>query len=247
FYPQNKTQESVLASFATEDVLQVTGKFQIIENMDEDGKKYPVILSEVVHLAIDPSNLPIFPILINMTAVAVELPQIESDNIILAIETKDYVDQDYVTQKLEYCHLKSAQHLALTTSSVKVGSVLFISGELMLMMICNNYIVHLHTISFAETQKSGVNLKTPTNLPWLNETPANKSNNKPAFLNQVPTNRVTALLNETPTNKPDAETTAQSKPLTNESSAETAAQDELLSEESCTKSTTRTIATRIRG
>ncbi|CAG8840561.1 35236_t:CDS:2, partial [Racocetra persica] len=61
FYSQDKTQKSTLASFSTEDI----------------------ILSEVVHLAIDPSNLPIFPTLINMTAIAIELPQVESDNVIL--------------------------------------------------------------------------------------------------------------------------------------------------------------------
>ncbi|CAG8751217.1 4541_t:CDS:2, partial [Cetraspora pellucida] len=151
------SRESILASFAIDDVLLMTGKFWIIENVDEGGKKYPVlkvILSEVIYLTINPSNLPIFAILINMTAIAIELPHVESDNIILTVETKDYVNQDYVTQKLECYHLKSAQHLALTTSSVKVGSVLFISGELTLMLIRDNYIVHLHTINFAKFQKS---------------------------------------------------------------------------------------------
>ncbi|CAG8674031.1 9061_t:CDS:2, partial [Cetraspora pellucida] len=253
FYPQNKPQKSILASFAIDDVLLVTGKFRIIENVDEGGKKYPVlkvILFEIVHLTIDPSNLPVFPILINMTAVAIELPQVESDNIILTVETKDYVDQDYVTQKLECYHLKSAQHLAPTTSSVKVGSVLFISGELILMLIHDNYIVHLRTINFAESQKSGVNLKTPANLPWLNETSTNKSNNKPTFLNQVSTNKlntVTTLLDQTPTNKSDTETTIQNEPLTNKSDTETTVQDEPPSKESCTETTTRTIATRIKG
>ncbi|CAG8701535.1 25644_t:CDS:2, partial [Racocetra persica] len=149
--------ESILVPFATEDVLLVTGKFWIIENIDEDRKKYSVlkiILSEVIHLAIDPNNLPIFPILINITAVTIELPQNESDNIILTVETKDYIDQDYVTQKLEYYHLKSAQHFTPTTSSVKVGSVLFISRELTLTIIHDNYIIYLHTISFAKSQKS---------------------------------------------------------------------------------------------
>ncbi|CAG8481390.1 7730_t:CDS:2, partial [Scutellospora calospora] len=182
----------------------------------EDRKKYPVlkiILSEVVHLTIDPSNLLIFPILINMTAVAIEISQIESDNIILTVETKDYVDQDYITQKLEYYHLKSAQHLAPTTSSVKAGSVLFIS----------------------------INLKTLANLSWLNETPINKSNNKPTFLNQVSTNKlntITMLLNEISTDKLGTEVIIQNESLTNESSAETATQNEPLNEESCTETTT---------
>ncbi|CAG8852130.1 837_t:CDS:1, partial [Racocetra persica] len=48
----------------------------------------------------------------------------------------------------------SAQHLTPTTSSVKVGSVLFISGELMLIIIHDNYIVYLRIISFAKSQKS---------------------------------------------------------------------------------------------
>ncbi|CAG8474503.1 1629_t:CDS:2 [Scutellospora calospora] len=239
FYPQNQIQESALASFAAEDVLLVTDKFRIIENVDK-----------IVHLTINSSNLLIFPILINIMAITIELPQVESDNIILTIETKDYVDQDYITQKLECYHLKSAQHLASTTSSIKVGSVLFISRELTLMLTRDNYIVHLRTINFAESQKSGVNLKTPANLPWLNETPTNKSNTKSTFPNKISTNKlntVTALLNETLTNKSDTEATIQNEPLTNKSSAKTAAQHEPLGEESCTETTTRTIATRVKG
>ncbi|CAG8800298.1 492_t:CDS:1, partial [Cetraspora pellucida] len=43
FYSQDKTQKSTLASFSTEDVILVTGKFRIIENADETRKKYPVM------------------------------------------------------------------------------------------------------------------------------------------------------------------------------------------------------------
>lgn len=91
-----------------------------------------------------------------MTAIAIELPQVESDNVILTVETKDYMDQDYIIQKLECYHLRSAQHLTPTSSSIKIGSVLFISGEFMI--VDDKYVVHLRSVNFTEYQKSGINI-----------------------------------------------------------------------------------------
>ncbi|RIB25231.1 hypothetical protein C2G38_2166410 [Gigaspora rosea] len=88
-YNEKQLQAKVLSSlpsFSTEDVLMVTGKFRFIEN---------IILHDIVHLHIDPSELPASPLLINMTAVAMELSRNDSDHdiISLSIEIKGFVDQ----------------------------------------------------------------------------------------------------------------------------------------------------------
>ncbi|CAG8536753.1 15136_t:CDS:2 [Cetraspora pellucida] len=167
FYSQDMTQDLALAPFSTDDVLLVTGKFQIVED---------VLVSKIVHLPIDPSELPVFSILLNTTAVTIESPQIETNDITLTVEAKDYMDQDNITIRLECYHLKSAQHLIPTSSAVKIGSVLFISGKFMI--VDDTYMVHLRSVNFVEYQKSSVNsinLKTSANLPWLNEAPVNES------------------------------------------------------------------------
>ncbi|CAG8804270.1 25465_t:CDS:1 [Dentiscutata erythropus] len=85
------------------------------------------------------------------------------------------MNQDHTVLKLEYYHLKSAQHLILTTTSAKKGSTLFMNREL---LIDDDYtfIVHLHSINFIEHQKS-INAKNLTDLLWLsgsNEPPVNE-------------------------------------------------------------------------
>ncbi|CAG8821553.1 27987_t:CDS:2, partial [Dentiscutata erythropus] len=148
FYSQNDdTPDQTLATFSPKDVLLVTGKFRFVENLDDGEKKFPVlkiVLHHVIQLTIDPTDLPAFPLLINITAIVVEPSQSESndDDISLVVETRDFMDQDHTVLKLECYHLKSAQHLIPTTTSAKKGSTLFINGEL---LIDDDYtfIVHL--------------------------------------------------------------------------------------------------------
>ncbi|CAG8522506.1 2396_t:CDS:2 [Scutellospora calospora] len=182
FYSQDDdTSDQTLTTFSPEDILLVTGKFHFVEDLNDEGKKFPVlkiVLHHVIQLAIDPTDLPAFPLLINMTAIVVEPSQNESnhDDISLIVETRDFIDQDHTVLKLECYHLRSAQHLISTTTSTKKGSTLFMNGKL---LIDDDYtfIVHLHGINFIEHQKS-INVRSPTNLPWLsgsNEPPANES------------------------------------------------------------------------
>ncbi|CAG8499058.1 5925_t:CDS:1, partial [Scutellospora calospora] len=98
------------------------------------------------------------------------------DDIILIIETKDLIDQDYTTLKLECYYLKTAQHLIPTTTFAKKGSILFINGELLINK--EAFIVYLHEVNFFEYQKP-INMKNLTNLLWLtslNKSLSNESN-----------------------------------------------------------------------
>ncbi|RIB09041.1 hypothetical protein C2G38_2209969 [Gigaspora rosea] len=146
-YTQDPTV-STLSTFSTEDVLFVTGKFRFIEEKDNDEMKLPIlkiILHSVVRLAINPSDLPAFPLLINMTAVVTNLPRNDPDH-------------DDVS-------FSSATHLTPTTNSLKKGTTLFMNGELLI--VENTYVVHLRGINFCEYQKTTLNVKNPVTLPWL--------------------------------------------------------------------------------
>ncbi|CAG8734518.1 710_t:CDS:2 [Dentiscutata erythropus] len=154
FFSQNDdTPDQTLATFLPEDVLLI-------------------VLHHVIQLTIDLTDLPAFPLLINMTAFVVELSQSESndDDISLVVETRDFMNQDHTVLKLKCYYLKSVQHLIPTTTSAKKGSTLFMNGEL---LIDDDYtfIVHLrinesgtekvmHTI--ASRVKGGRRKKTST-------------------------------------------------------------------------------------
>ena len=43
FYPNNAIQELSLPEFENGDVVLATGNFRIIENIDNDNKKYPIL------------------------------------------------------------------------------------------------------------------------------------------------------------------------------------------------------------
>ncbi|CAG8686788.1 13960_t:CDS:2, partial [Cetraspora pellucida] len=75
FYPQNIFQEFSLSAFEKEDVILATSKFRIIECINENDEKIPalkILLNDLVRFNIDPSDIPKFPIMINMTAVVQE-------------------------------------------------------------------------------------------------------------------------------------------------------------------------------
>ncbi|CAG8790594.1 39460_t:CDS:2 [Gigaspora margarita] len=92
FYSHNEIQGPSLPSFSTEDVLMVTG-----------------------------NELPASPLLINMTAVALELSRNDPDHdiISLSVEMKDFVNQENTKLKFECYHARSAQHLTPTTTTLK--------------------------------------------------------------------------------------------------------------------------------
>ncbi|CAG8569957.1 17026_t:CDS:2 [Gigaspora margarita] len=181
FYSQDDdTPDPTLATFSSEDVLLVSGKFRFVEDIDETGRKFPIlkiVLHHVVQLLIDPSDLPAFPLLINMTAIVLEPPRIDHDHddVTLVVETKDFMDQDHTSLTLECYHQKTAQHLTPITTSAKKGSTLFMNGQLLVDE--DSFVVHLRGVNFCEYQKP-TNAKNLTNLPWLHrldETPTNDS------------------------------------------------------------------------
>ncbi|CAG8617125.1 26466_t:CDS:2, partial [Dentiscutata erythropus] len=157
------------------------GKFRFIEELDNDEKKLPIlkiVLYNVIRLAINPSDLPVFLLLINITAVVTEPARNDSDHddISFSVETRDFMDQDNTVLKLECYHLKLANHLIHTTNSLKKGFILFMNGELLI--VDDTYVVHLHDVNFCEYQKAAVNVTNPANLPWLNgpsQSPTNVS------------------------------------------------------------------------
>ncbi|CAG8764223.1 6732_t:CDS:2 [Dentiscutata erythropus] len=182
FYSNNQQN---MVSFSTEDVLLVTGKFHFIEEQDDDGNSYPILkitLTDAVPLNIDPVNLPKFPLLINMTAVALENAEINQTDIVILIETKDYMDQDNVVQTFRSYHLTNAQHLTRISTTVKRGSVMFISGELI--MVDETFIIHLrtstdksNTVEKAESYSKSKNRPKVTDLAknTLNQETSNAS------------------------------------------------------------------------
>ncbi|CAG8497973.1 910_t:CDS:1, partial [Scutellospora calospora] len=89
------------------------------------------------------------------------------ENILLSIETKDFIDQGNTVLKLECFHSRSAQHLTSTTTTIKKGSTLFMNSDLTI--VDDTYVVHLYGMNFCEYQKSIINTKNSTNLLWLNK------------------------------------------------------------------------------
>ncbi|CAG8695649.1 12956_t:CDS:2, partial [Racocetra persica] len=77
------------------DVLLVPGKFRIVEDLDDNGKSYPILKSSL---------------LLNMMPVTKEAPVISENcvTVTLTIETKDFIDQDNMNQEFECHHLVSA-------------------------------------------------------------------------------------------------------------------------------------------
>ncbi|CAG8592218.1 15017_t:CDS:2, partial [Cetraspora pellucida] len=83
FYLQNMPEEFNLATFDTEDIILIT----------------------------DPSNIPKFPVLINMTAMVQEPLKVQNDDAIIVVNMTDYVDQDNVVMSIDCYYPASAPHL----------------------------------------------------------------------------------------------------------------------------------------
>ncbi|KAF0555466.1 hypothetical protein F8M41_017189 [Gigaspora margarita] len=120
-----------MVSFQQKMYCWLLEKFCQIEETDDDGNTYSILkitLTDAVPLNIDPIDLPKFSLLINMIAIALENAENNQTDIIIPIETKDYMDQDNVIQTFKSYHLTNAQHLTCVTLTVKRGSVMFISA-----------------------------------------------------------------------------------------------------------------------
>ncbi|KAF0411272.1 hypothetical protein F8M41_008207 [Gigaspora margarita] len=91
-----------------------------------------------------------------MTAIVLEPPRNDpdQDEITLTVETKDFMDQDHTSLKLEYYHPKSAQYLTPTSMTTKKGSALFMNGELLVDE--DAFIVHLHVLISVNFQNQSI-------------------------------------------------------------------------------------------
>ncbi|CAG8548916.1 15050_t:CDS:2, partial [Gigaspora rosea] len=111
-----------------------------------------VILNDVVRFTtLDPENLPVFPIIINMIALVKEDPKINKKDVTITIIAKNYINQGDVYIDMICYHLTSTQHLMNVTIVVKKYSVVYVNEELIL--TDNSRIVHIQNLSFPEFQK----------------------------------------------------------------------------------------------
>ncbi|CAG8560449.1 15756_t:CDS:2 [Dentiscutata heterogama] len=123
-----EASELNLPEFENKDVVLATGNFCIVEGMGQNDEKYSILkitLNDIVRFnTLDPNNLSAFPILINMTALVQEDPEINNKDVVVNVLIKNYVDQD---------------------------SVIYINDELMI--TDNDNIVHIYAVSFPKYQK----------------------------------------------------------------------------------------------
>ncbi|RIB13881.1 hypothetical protein C2G38_2144335 [Gigaspora rosea] len=167
FYHDDAIQELSLPEFEEKDIVLATGNFRIIEGIDNENKKYPIlriILNDIVRFnSIDPNDLPAFPILINMTAITQEDPTIGED-VTIKVLVKNFINQDYVNIEMICYHPVSTRHLMNVTTVVKRHTVLYINGELIITDDSN--IVYIQSISFPEFQKITPISRNLIELPW---------------------------------------------------------------------------------
>ncbi|CAG8456359.1 12240_t:CDS:2 [Dentiscutata heterogama] len=136
FYHHDTIQELNLPEFEDKDVVLATEHFRIIEGTSQNDEKYSILkitLNDVVRFdTLDSNDLSAFPILINMTALVQEDPEIDNEDVVINVLTKNYVDQGYNSLKLTCYHPTSAQYLTNTTAVIKKDSVIYVNGELMI-------------------------------------------------------------------------------------------------------------------
>ncbi|CAG8438641.1 11265_t:CDS:2 [Dentiscutata heterogama] len=168
FYHDDTIQELSLPEFKEEDVVLATGNFRIVEGVDNEGNKYPIlriILNDIVCFNnIDPNDLPAFPILINMTAITQEDPTIGEEDVTFKVLVKNFIDQDYVNIEIICYHPVSTRHLMNVTAVIRKHTVLYINGELIITDDSN--IVYIKSISFPEFQKITPVSRGLIELPW---------------------------------------------------------------------------------
>ncbi|CAG8491899.1 19675_t:CDS:2 [Gigaspora margarita] len=104
FYNHNSPKEFNLPRFEKENVVLAMGKFRIVDYTSEERNiSIPkIILNDLIKLDVNPSCIPKFLILINMT-VKVQNPLVIKDNdAIIIVAFIDHVDQDSFTIEIDY-------------------------------------------------------------------------------------------------------------------------------------------------
>ncbi|CAG8831198.1 2892_t:CDS:2, partial [Gigaspora margarita] len=91
-----------------------------------------IISSDHVHLNLKPNDIPMFPALINITAMVKEPPNIVGEDVFIIVIMTDYVDQEHNDLVIKCHYLASAPHLIHVTPSIKKNSILYINGEFIL-------------------------------------------------------------------------------------------------------------------
>ncbi|CAG8727621.1 15136_t:CDS:1, partial [Cetraspora pellucida] len=92
-----------------------------------------ITLNDVVRFdTLDPNNLSAFLILINMTALVQEDLEIDNEDVVINVLTKNYVDQGYNNLKLTCYHPTSIQYLMNTTVIIKKDSIIYINKKFMI-------------------------------------------------------------------------------------------------------------------
>ncbi|CAG8757976.1 10480_t:CDS:2, partial [Cetraspora pellucida] len=180
FYPQNISQEFSLSAFEKEDVILATGKFRVVECINENDEKIPALknlLNDLVRFNIDPSDIPKFPIIINMTAVVQEPPITKNDDVLMTVILTNHMDQGETVIEIDCYYLASAPHLARMTPTIKKNSVLFICGEFILHD--NKNYVYIKNMSFQGIQKPLIDINVST-VPW--ENPTSNETRKPVSI-----------------------------------------------------------------
>ncbi|CAG8468583.1 2847_t:CDS:2, partial [Scutellospora calospora] len=170
FYSRNTTQEFSLPSFGKEDVVLVTGKFRVVEYINEKNETLSaikIVINDLVHFGIELTNLPKFPALVCMTAIVQELPKVDGDDATMVVVMTDYMDQDSTSTQMNCYYLATAPHLMRVTRAIKKNSLLFINGEFLLYN--NKIFVHVKNITFSGYQKSLENTNTSAEIPWESE------------------------------------------------------------------------------
>ncbi|CAG8560920.1 3251_t:CDS:2, partial [Cetraspora pellucida] len=178
FYPQDTSQEFGLTMFEKDNVILVTGKFRIVEYVNENNEKLlalKILLNDVVCFDLDPSEIPKFPILINMTAVVQKPPTIKNNDALMAVTLTDYMDQERTVIEVDCYYSATAPHLTRLTPTIKKNSVLYISGEFILHD--NKNYVYIKNMSYSDFQKSILDVNVSTKVLWQDKTQneANKS------------------------------------------------------------------------
>ncbi|CAG8521781.1 28678_t:CDS:2 [Dentiscutata erythropus] len=211
FYLINTTQEFSIPLFEKENIILATGKFRIVEYINEKNEKLSalkIILSNIVHLGIEPDDLPKFSALVNMIAIVKEPPLINDDDGFMTVVMSNYIDQDQSETKIKCYYLATAPHLTRLTPAIKKNSILYINET-------EDSDSSSKAISFAEKIAAKFDNKHVTkNKSLVINLPVTKSPSKTEPYTQINTNKkspVTKSFKTKPSSTPKLYTQTRSK------------------------------------
>ncbi|CAG8633422.1 16970_t:CDS:1, partial [Racocetra fulgida] len=148
-----------------------------------------------------------------MTALVQEDPEIDNEDVVINVLTKNYVDQGYNNLKLTCYHPTSAQYLTNTTAVIKKDSVIYVNGELMI--TDDDNIVHIRNVSFPEYQKlNTITKSSPMQFSWESKDQNNTNQQNASTVAQTIATRVkgsTRRKKTTPNPKPYLKTNSRPK------------------------------------